>query len=646
MSLLRFDQVCLAYGLKPLLHDVDFSMQNKERVCLVGRNGEGKSSFLKVLAGETIPDSGTRWVTQGLKIAVLQQDMPQLDEQSVFDVVASGLDNVGELLAEYHHLIQQDLSDDAMSRLEVVQSKLEAMDGWNLNNAVENIIDRLQLPSETLMGSLSGGWKRRVLLARALVIQPDLLVLDEPTNHLDIPTIRWLEAQLLQFQGSILFVSHDRSFIRAMATRIIELDRGNLTSWPGNYEAYLEGKRKLLEDEQKQNALFDKKLSEEETWIRKGIKARRTRNEGRVRALKALREERQQRIDVVGNVSMKMEAANLSGKIVVELSDVSMAFTEGKPVIKNFSTVIMRGDRVGLLGENGCGKTTLVNLLLGKLQPGSGHVKQGTNQEVAYFDQLRDALDFERSVADNIAEGREFIEINGSNQHVMGYLNNFLFTAERARTPVKALSGGEKNRLLLAKLFSKPANIMVLDEPTNDLDVETLELLEEALVDFQGTLLLISHDREFLDNIVTSTLAFEGGGHIQEYVGGYEDWRRQGGAFPSERKSASDSAVSTEVKSKAKPVSASDSEPASKAAAVTGAKRKKLSYKDKLELEKLPARIESLETEIDRVQSEINDPGFYQKDHEFVSSTLDSLAAFEAELEQAMERWVELEAEE
>ncbi|MCG8610132.1 MAG: ATP-binding cassette domain-containing protein, partial [Pseudomonadales bacterium] len=614
--------------------------------CLIGRNGAGKSTLMKLASGQIQPDDGVIRKDSGVRVGMLNQNLPLADDQRVYDVVASGLENVGELLAEYHHLIQQDLSDAAMSRLEVVQSNLEAMDGWNLNNAVENIIDRLQLPSETLMGSLSGGWKRRVLLARALVIQPDLLVLDEPTNHLDIPTIRWLEAQLLQFQGSILFVSHDRSFIRAMATRIIELDRGNLTSWPGNYEAYLEGKRKLLEDEQKQNALFDKKLSEEEAWIRKGIKARRTRNEGRVRALKALREERRQRIDVVGNVSMKMEAANLSGKIVVELSDVSMAFTEGKPVIKNFSTVIMRGDRVGLLGENGCGKTTLVNLLLGKLQPGSGHVKQGTNQEVAYFDQLRDALDFERSVADNIAEGREFIEINGSNQHVMGYLNNFLFTAERARTPVKALSGGEKNRLLLAKLFSKPANIMVLDEPTNDLDVETLELLEEALVDFQGTLLLISHDREFLDNIVTSTLAFEGDGHIQEYVGGYEDWRRQGGAFPSERKSSSDSAASTEVKSSAKPVSASDSEPASKAAAVSGAKRKKLSYKDKLELEKLPARIESLETEIDRVQSEINDPGFYQKDHEFVSSTLDSLAAFEAELEQAMERWVELEAEE
>ncbi|PIE44329.1 MAG: ABC transporter ATP-binding protein [Gammaproteobacteria bacterium] len=604
MPLLSFDQVSLAYGVKPLLADVSFHIDPGEKLCLLGRNGEGKSSLLNLVCDHIKPDSGQVWRMSGIKIGVLQQELPAEDDSDVFDVVASGLEGVGKLLSDYHHLSQQEMTDQAIGQLANIQHQIETVDGWSLNNQVDIIIEKLSLPKDARMADLSGGWKRRVLLAKALVADPDLLILDEPTNHLDIPAIKWLEGQLKSFRGAVLFVSHDRSFIRALSSKIIELDRGLLTEWDGSYDAYLTGKQKWLEEEARRNALFDKKLSDEEKWIRKGIKARRTRNEGRVRALQQLRIERSQRIAMV---------------------------------IEGFSTTIMRKDRVGLIGENGCGKSTLIKLLLGSLKPVRGMVKQGANLEVAYFDQSRDALDGTLSVADNVSEGREFIDINGKSKHVMGYLNEFLFTSERARTPVSALSGGEKNRLLLAKLFSKPSNVLVLDEPTNDLDVETLELLEDALTSYEGTIIIISHDRYFLDSVVTSTIAFEAGGLVQEYVGGYADWVRQGRGFPSERNRDRVSQAANEGVGEA----ISDPAPSGRSQQKRAVK---LSYKLKLELESLPEQIEIVEKRKADLELTVADPSFYQKAHEDVSDTLSQLADAESELEGLLDRWVELEA--
>ncbi len=523
MTLLKFADVSLAYGTTPLLDRVSWQIARGERVCVIGRNGTGKSSMLSLVKGVRQPDDGEIWRAPGLKIGELPQELPRADERTVFDVVAEGLAGVGELLAEYHHLSMNIQNEADLEKLTHVQQALEAKDGWRLQQLVDSTLSRLQLPADRTLAELSGGWRRRVLLAQALVSEPDLLLLDEPTNHLDIGAIAWLEDALADFNGAVLFITHDRAFLQNLATRILELDRGHLIDWNGDYASFLVHKEQQLAAEETANALFDKKLAQEEVWIRQGIKARRTRNEGRVRALKAMRAERSERRERQGKASFQLESADKSGKQVIVAEHVSFAHPGGEPLIRDFSMVLQRGDRIGLLGANGSGKTTLLKLLLGELQPSSGSIHIGTKLEVAYFDQLRHQLDLEKTVIDNLAEGREFISIDGQNRHVLSYLGDFLFSPQRARTPVKALSGGERARLLLARLFSKPANLLVLDEPTNDLDVETLELLEEVLLGFAGTVLMVSHDRAFLDNVVTSTLVFQGDGEVREYVGGYQD---------------------------------------------------------------------------------------------------------------------------
>ena len=638
MALLSFTDVSLAYGLNPLLSKVGFQLDRGERVCLIGRNGAGKSSLLKLLNREQQADEGEIWYAPGLKIGQLPQELPKADGSLVYDVVAAGLEGVGELLAEYHHLVHGDMGDAELERLEKVQERLEAKDGWRLNQLVETTLTRLGLPADKAMSELSGGWRRRVLLAQALVAEPDVLLLDEPTNHLDIHTIAWLEEVLLDFRGAVLFITHDRQFLQSLATRILELDRGQLIDWQGNYLSFLEHKEQQLAAEATANALFDKKLAQEEVWIRQGIKARRTRNEGRVRALKEMRNERAQRLERQGKASFQLETADSSGKRVIELEKVSFAWPGHVPLVRELNFNLMRGDRIGLIGNNGSGKSTLLKLLLGQLQPTSGTVKHGTKLEVAYFDQLRDQLDLERTVIDNISEGRDFIEINGERRHVISYLGDFLFSAERARTPVKALSGGERARLLLARLFSKPANLLVLDEPTNDLDVETLELLEEVLAGFDGTVLLVSHDRAFLDNVVTSSLVFEGHGNVREYVGGYADWLRQGGKV--------EMLAEWDSNAMAPDTPTAPVEPAAKTADVPAAPapvKVKLSYKLQRELDGLPALMEKLEAELAVLQGKVNDPGFYQQSIEQTTPVLAAMEAKQAELDQAMERWAELE---
>ncbi|GAA4648056.1 ATP-binding cassette domain-containing protein [Kistimonas scapharcae] len=633
MTLIRFDDVSIAYGDHPLLDKACLQLEPGERVCLIGRNGAGKSTLLKAASEAIQPDDGHIWRKPGLKVGMLNQDLPVADSKRVYDVVASGLETVGQLLADWHELSMNIQTDADMKKLERVQSQLEAMDGWALQQRVEQTIQKLQLPADKTMGELSGGWRRRVELARALVSEPDLLLLDEPTNHLDIITIAWLEQQLKDFRGALLFITHDRSFLKALATRILELDRGQLTSWDCNYETYLERKAHQLEVEAEQNALFDKKLAQEEVWIRQGIKARRTRNEGRVRALKALREERLARRNVQGKATFSLDAAERSGKLVVEAQSISKGF-EGKPLVHDFSFTLMRGDKVGLIGANGVGKTTLLKMLLGDLEPGVGTIRHGTKMEVAYFDQMRQQLDLEKSVIDNVAEGRERITINGESRHIISYLESFLFSPQRARTPVKALSGGERNRLLLARLFSKPANVLVLDEPTNDLDVETLELLESILVDFPGTVLLVSHDRAFLDNVVSSSLVFEGNGVVREYVGGFEDWLRQGGSMQRLVESGEKVLKPTETQTAKEAATPSQPKPAS---------GKKLSYKLQRELDGLPAEIEQLEEEQQTLENLTAEAGFYQKDQEEVSRVLQRLTDLAGLIEEKMDRWAELE---
>lgn len=631
MPLLRFEKVSLAYGDQPLLDHVEFQIRKGERVCLLGRNGAGKSTMMKLVSGSILPDDGTLWRKPGLKVGVLNQDLPDQDEKKVYDVVASGLEAVGELISRYHALSMNISTDADMKALEKVQQQLESVDGWSLSQKVDTVIQKLGLPAEKQMKELSGGWRRRVELARALVGEPDLLLLDEPTNHLDIIAIDWLEKQLKDFSGALLFITHDRSFLQSLATRIIELDRGQLTSWECDYKTFLERKAHALEVEAEQNALFDKKLAQEEAWIRQGIKARRTRNEGRVRDLKKLRDERRQRREVQGNASFGLEQGESSGKLVLEAKNISQSFDQ-HTVIKDFNLRLMRGDKIGLIGANGAGKSTLLSILLGNLQPESGSVKMGTKLEVAYFDQLRNQLDLEKTVIDNVAEGRESISINGSSRHVIGYLGDFLFPPGRCRVPVKALSGGERNRLLLARLFSKPANLLVMDEPTNDLDVETLELLESLLVEFTGTILLVSHDRTFLDNVVSSTLVFESGGHISEYVGGFDDWLHQGGSI-------SNLVAETQVAKKEEKVTTrpSQTEAASKPV------KKKLSYKLQRELDALPGEIEALEEELGELEAQTAESSFYQGDQSEVQSVLSRLAELNELIEQKMERWEELD---
>lgn len=642
MPLLRFDEVSVAYGDQPLLDKASFQIDAGERVCLIGRNGAGKSTLTRLVSGESLPDDGVIRLDDGTKVGILNQDLPLADNQLVYDVVAGGLDGVGELICEWHtlsHKLAHDSVTDAdMKRFEQVQSELEAKDGWSLQQRVEKILERLQLPADKNMGELSGGWRRRVELARALVSEPDVLLLDEPTNHLDIVTIAWLEKQLKEFRGALLFITHDRAFLQSLATRILELDRGQLTSWDCDYETYLERKAHALDVEAEQNALFDKKLAQEEAWIRQGIKARRTRNEGRVRALKALRVERSERRNLQGSADFKLEAAERSGKLVVEAKGISHGF-DAQQVVRDLDFTLMRGDKVGLIGANGVGKSTLLKILLGDLQPQAGKIKRGTKIEVAYFDQMRDQLDLEKTVIDNVAEGREKISINGRDRHIISYLEDFLFPPKRTRVPVKALSGGERNRLLLARLFSKPANVLVLDEPTNDLDVETLELLESILVDFPGTVLLVSHDRAFLDNVVGSSLVFEGNGVVREHVGGFEDWLRQGGSLEKLAATGDGGKMTGSTTTKSAPAK----EEATSVSTANGASKKKLSYNLQRELDGLPAEIEVLETAIGAMEEETSSADFYLQDQETVQAALAKLADLNEQLEVKMERWAELE---
>lgn len=619
--LITLDNVSLAFGLDVLLDQVKLTVNAGERVCLIGRNGAGKSSLLKVIEGVLKPDAGEVRYKSNLRLARLDQELPRDMQGTVYEYVASGLAHIGELLAEYHaliHRLETIASEEDLNQLARLQKELDVQQGWKFEQKIKTTLSRLELDPDKRISELSGGWQRRAALAKALVSSPELLLLDEPTNHLDIEAIQWLEDELAAGDYGLIFITHDRAFLKRLATRIIELDRGILTSWPGDYDNFLRRKEEMLHAEEKQNALFDKKLAQEERWIRQGIKARRTRNEGRVRALIAMREERSKRRNVQGKVSFELNKAENSGHLVFEAEHITQSFNN-KCLINDFSIRIMRGDRIGLVGPNGVGKSTLLNILLGKLNPDKGTVKQGTKLQVAYFDQLRSALDLEATVVDNVAQGREIIEINGKKQHIIGYLNDFLFSPKRALTPVKALSGGECNRLVLAKLFSQPANLLVLDEPTNDLDIETLELLEELLGNFQGTVLLVSHDREFLNNVVTSTLVFKGDGKIEESVGGYQDW----------------------MQSEKEKVAAPKVEKASKSASVA-TPAKKLSFNEQRELNLLPGKIEALEKEINQLQEMIGDEKFYTQDHQVTTKTLERLAEVEEELAKAYKRWEEL----
>ena len=624
MPILTLRNIQLSFGAAPLLAGVTLSIDKGERLCLVGRNGAGKSTLMKVIAGEVIADDGQIEKPQGLTIARLVQDVPTDTEGTVYDVVAAGLGDTGALLAEYAHLGHQlgDGDDKTMERFTRLQGQIDDRNGWELAQRVDTILSRLQLDGEQPFSGLSGGMKRRVLLAQALVQAPDILLLDEPTNHLDIEAIDWLESFFKSWPGTLIFITHDRAFVRALATRIIELDRGKLTSWPGSYEKYLEGKQQQLDAEEKANAEFDKKLSQEETWIRQGIKARRTRNEGRVRALKEMRNERAARRERQGKVALTIQGAEQSGKVVIEAKHLYHAHGD-QIILRDFSTTLLRGDRIGIIGPNGCGKSTLLKILLGKLTPQQGEVKRGTQLDIAYFDQLRDTLEDDKSVIENVVEGSDFIEVDGKQKHIVGYLQDFLFEPARIRQPVKSLSGGERNRLLLAKLFTRRFNLLVLDEPTNDLDAETLELLEEQLMQYQGTLLLVSHDREFLDNVVTSTIVFEHG-DVNEYVGGYQDWLRQRPPEP--------------VAQEQKPVPK-----AAPAPVAQDTSKKKRSYKEQRELEQLPLLIEQLEQDISALQASLSDPALYQRDPQAFQAATDTLAEKEAELESAFERWQALE---
>lgn len=635
MALLTINNGQLAFGDHPLLDKSDFALQENERVCLVGRNGAGKSTLMKVIAGDIIMDDGKLQINQDVVVSRLEQDPPRNESGTVFDYVSEGLAEAGKYLKEYHRLLdllETDPSESNINKLSRAQEKIDHLNAWHFDMRIQSVLESLKLDGHTLLTDLSGGWQRKAALARALVSDPDVLLLDEPTNHLDVTTIEWLETFLKDFKGSIIFISHDRAFIQSMATRIVDLDRGNLSSYPGNYEEYLLAKEEALRVEADQNAQFDKVLAQEEAWIREGIKARRTRNEGRVRALKQLRRERSERREVMGKANIQVDESNRSGKIVFEAENLHYSI-DGKNIVKNFSFNVMRGDRIALIGANGCGKSTLLKLMLDQLQPDSGKLHCGTKLEVAYFDQYREALDPEKTVIDNLADGKQEVTVGGRERHALSYLQDFLFSPKRARQPVKALSGGEKNRLLLARLFLRPNNLLILDEPTNDLDIETLELLEELLANYQGTLLLVSHDRQFVDNTVMTSWIFEGEGQIEEFVGGYHDAQRQRANVQATR-----DAMAPTVKVKAEPVAATTQK------VEQVAKPKKLSYKLQRELEQLPETLEKLENEITELQEKVNSATFFQQDPKKTDEVLGRLAEAEQELEVAFERWEELEA--
>jgi ABC transport system ATP-binding/permease protein len=632
MALLTLHGACLSFSDFPLLDNAELSIERGERLCLVGRNGAGKSTLMKVIAGELPLDDGRMVQQQDLKVTRLEQDPPASSDLTVFDYTAEGLAGVGEILKQYHHIsmeLAHDPSDANIRIMSELQEQLDYQNGWQFETRISQVLTLLNLDPDATLDSLSGGWLRKVALARALACDPDLLLLDEPTNHLDIEAINWLEEFLKDFRGAIVFISHDREFIHKLATRIIDLDRGEITSWPGNYDQYLQGKEEWLRVEELKNAEFDRKLAQEEVWVRQGIKARRTRNEGRVRALEAMRMERSQRRELQGKAKLQMDDVNRSGKLVFETEGLGLDFGD-RTLFQGLDLQVLRGDKIALVGPNGCGKSTLIKLLLGQLEPSRGVVKGGTKLEVAYFDQYRDQLDPEQTVMDNVGEGKQEVMVRGRSRHILGYLQDFLFEPKRARTPVKALSGGEKNRLLLAKLFLKPSNLLILDEPTNDLDVETLELLEELLADYPGTLLLVSHDRRFIDNTVTGCWLFEGDGRISDYVGGYADMMDTRALQTAQSvKAASKAPLATE------PVAVA-SEPVKKT--------RKLSYKVQLELDELPAKLEQLEAELDTLQGEVNEPGFFSLSAEQTQQKLNALSAAEVALDQAFSRWEELEA--
>jgi ATP-binding cassette subfamily F protein uup len=626
MPLVTLDHLSHAFGHLPLLDDVSLQIDAGERLALIGRNGTGKSTLLQIVSGEIVPDRGTVWRAPATRVARLVQDVPLDTHDSVFDVVAEGLGGLSALVAAYHHASLEVAhgSQAALERMGRLQHELEERDGWRLEQRVELVLTRLALPADAPVDTLSGGWRRRVLLARALVAAPDVLLLDEPTNHLDIDAIEWLEAFLAEYAGAVLFVTHDRAFLERLATRVVELDRGHLTSWPGDYATFLRKKEDWLESETLAHEKFDKKLAEEEVWLRRGIKARRTRDEGRVKRLMEMRVERAARRSQIGTVRLSLEAAEAPGKLVIEAEHVVKAFGD-RVVVCDFSTRVMRGDRIGLIGPNGAGKTTLLRLLLGELPPDAGTVRHGANVQVAYYDQQREQLDPERTVVDTVGDGSDRVTVAGRSRHVHGYLEDFLFPPERARSPVKALSGGERNRLLLARLFTRPANLLVLDEPTNDLDLETLELLEAQLVDWPGTLLVVSHDRRFLDHVVTSTIAFEGDGRLTEYVGGYDDWLRQR-PQPAAVGAAGTVSAFTRPRADAAPV------------AISGQPRK-ATNKERREFEALPARIEALEHEQQRLTADVSAPDFYKRPAAEITATMARLEAIPAELLAAYARW-------
>ena len=649
MPYIRLDQIEFSIGTQVLLDKVNLTLDKGERLGLLGRNGAGKSTLMRILSGELLPEDGERWIDPNITVARLEQALPEHLETSVFDYVATGLAETGALLSRYHTLTA-DGSTDALEELSQIQAELEHLDGWTMAQRIERVLQQLNLNADDLLATLSGGWRRRAALARALVTEPEVLLLDEPTNHLDIPSIDWLEQQVSAFEGAIVLITHDRRFLQRVCNRIGELDRGHLSLWQADYSKFLVLREQQAEAEARADALFDKKLAQEETWIRQGIKARRTRNEGRVRALKAMRGERAQRRVAQGKGSFKLEEASRSGRRVAEARGIAFRY-DNETVVDDFSTIIQRGDRVGIVGSNGVGKTTVIKLLLGELTPDEGDVLLGTQLEVAYSDQLRGELDPEKDLIDNVCGGQEFIEVNGQRRHAISYLGDFLFAPNRIRTPVKALSGGEINRAILARLFTRPANLLILDEPTNDLDIETLELLEEILLEFKGTIILVSHDRHFLDKVVTSLLVMKGDGDIEEQAGSYSDWEARGGQLsapvgssvisptmssdaPSATQSAKAAADKAEVSQT--PISAHEGDKTPK-------KKTKLSYKDQRELDTLPAEIESLEARHVELLKLIAQPGFYAQSPDDVAATLTAVTESEQALDRALERLVELE---